>query len=367
MAEEIKENNSLRKHENWIDVLKCIAIVCVVVYHNMMFPSAFLGSKDLMQYVAWFLKGSLSVCVPLFFFVNGYLVLGYQFGLEKHIKKTVRFILLTVVWGAITLACLMPIKNQFFTIKEFLIALASWKHGWLHHMWYMGALVCIYIFVPLIKNVYDHNKYIFIYFLVVCFMFTFGNTLLSEVATIGLYIFKNIDYQVSENFFSMFNPFRKIYGYSFVYFCLGGVVNYYKVQISNLTKRKRYIVGIGCIGAGVVCLGIYGMFVSTIAGAYWDIVWGGYDTVFTLSIVIGLYILSLNFNRDNKLIKLVSSNTLGIYFLHWILGPLFKPYIYETGLFNNIPMNFVYAAFIIFVSVIICCVIRKIPYVKYLL
>lgn len=55
---------------------------------------------------------------------------------------------------------------------------------------------------------------------------TFGNTLLNNGLNIIKFI-SNIPLNInSKNYFDMYNPFYTIYGWAFVYFCLGGGLHY---------------------------------------------------------------------------------------------------------------------------------------------
>lgn len=93
------------------------------------------------------------------------------------------------------------------------------------HLWYMGALVCIYILFPLLKVVFDNSRKVFIYFTVVCAILTFGNELINHFITILLNTAGLYEGIIDVNWFNDFNPFRNIFGYAFVYFCVGGLAH----------------------------------------------------------------------------------------------------------------------------------------------
>ena len=229
----------------------------------------------------------------------------------------------------------------------------------------MGTLVCIYIFFPLLKQVYDTSRKVFIYFTIVSFILTFGNTVINEMGTILLsliikenYVFQGI------NFFNIFNPFKGIYGYSFVYFCLGGLMYTIKNRLELVSVKKRNIVSVLGIFSSCLCLCIVGVCYSKLSGEIWDLVWNGYDTIFTFFNVIFIYCLCLNWKYNNKFIRTVSSNTLGIYFIHELIIKYTQPYIKEINIFCNIPINIIYAFFTMCLSLIICLIFRKIPIIS---
>ena len=222
-AEPIECYLSICKRDLSIDILESIAIILVVFYHSMVYSDDFISNTGILYYIRYALRSLLSPCVALFFFCNGYLLLNKPFNLKKHILKTIKLIILTVIWAILRIIILMPIKKEYLSVAEAINVLLECKQGWINSIWFLGALICIYVLFPIIKVTYDSNKRVFFYFIICCSIFTFGNVVINEVATfsINLVLQKNIIIH-GLNFFSMFNPFRGIHGYAFVYFCLGG-------------------------------------------------------------------------------------------------------------------------------------------------
>ena len=145
-----------------IDILEFIAIFFVILYHSTLYSYDFLMECKFTHYVLYYFRTILSTCVPLFFFANGYLLFGKSFALRKHILKMIKLIALTMIWAIITLIFLQPIKQETLSLVEFIKSIWHWKQGWINHLWYMGALICIYVFFPLLKNAYDNNYKVFL-------------------------------------------------------------------------------------------------------------------------------------------------------------------------------------------------------------
>ena len=101
--------------------------------------------------------------VPLFFLSNGYLLMSRPFNLKKHMRKMIHIVCLTFVWGFINVICLMIIDQEYLSAKEILISVWQWRAGKIDFLWFMGTLVSIYLFVPLLKNAYDYNLQIFLF------------------------------------------------------------------------------------------------------------------------------------------------------------------------------------------------------------
>ena len=250
----------------------------VLSYHGTNYSYNFLqGSNNILFYLRYYFRTILSCCVPLFFFANGFLLFDRQFDLKRHILKIFRLVILTGVWGIIDLFILMFIRNEFLSIKDFLIGVWTCKQGWINHLWYMQALVVIYFLFPLIKTVYDKRRDVFAFFTVAAAIFTFGNVAINVLVSIAAHLVLGKGTVYTFNWFNGFNPFRGIYGYSFVYFCMGGIA--YEI-LDKLIFLKRKWVCIATILASMFGLFAVGIALSHITEQSWDVVWNGYDTIF---------------------------------------------------------------------------------------
>ncbi len=354
-----------KKRESHIDLLKVIAILLVIIYHSTLYGNDIISEPTPINYIQYLFKTTLSPCVCLFFLANGYLLFNRDLNLKKHIYKTVHLIILCGIWGIGKILIFMPIKNEYLSLSQIIKDLLNWKMGWINSLWFLGALVCIYILFPILKVAYDKNKKIFYYFVSICTILTFGNTLLNEIGTIfcNVVLNKNITLQ-GYNFFNIFNPFRNICGYSFVYFCVGGCIYNYKEKILNINPLKRNLISL--ITLVISCLGLWamGIYYSKISNEMWDVVWNGYDTIFTFINVICIYILCLNLNKDIGIIRLISCNTLGIYLIHEIIINLTIQHILSYPICCNIIFNIIYAIIVAIICLVISLILKKIPVVK---
>lgn len=360
----------------WIDLLETIAIFSVVLCHcTSHIANASLPVASHAFYLHYALRSITAVCVPLFFFANGYLLFTHPFDLKRHFRKIIKFILIAVFWYTLTLAFLILLHCDQLVTGGLSNTIASLKYG-VTHLWYLGALVCLYIFFPLLKVVHDHHRQVFIYFTLICAAITFGNTLLNNAMT----FFSNfIDHQgliyTDTNFLNIFNPFRGMYGYTFVYFCLGGVVAYYFDKIKAITRHRRNLIAV--CGLIIGWLGLFGLgfMYSKASGKIWDNIWYGYDSIFALIATISIFLLCLNFKHDNLIFRTISCNTLGIYLIHMLviyaLTTWFNGFIMQyASPFSPVPfiVSFVgiiiYTACVLALSLGLTMLIKKIPLAK---
>lgn len=206
----------------FIDLMEALAIVFVVIYHCGTCPKNVLLNPSFIYFFNYFLTGILSVCVPVFFLCNGFLLFGKPFNLKKHLRKIGLLLLVLFFWRLAIPAILIPLLGQQFNMIEFLKIAWNYKIGWNNQLWFLETLICIYVVFPLLKFTFEKSFIVFSLFLSICALFTLGNTLLDQLATIARSALTNNTELVSFNFFKGFNPFAGIKGYAFVYFCAGG-------------------------------------------------------------------------------------------------------------------------------------------------
>ncbi|MBE6067774.1 MAG: acyltransferase [Clostridium lundense] len=358
------EKNIVNKRYEYIDLLKAVAIFFVIFYHFNNFTTNLLQTPNIISYFNYFLKSILSTCVPIFFFANGALLLNKEFKLKKHVFKLITITILTVAWGIITLLILMPIKNEYMSSIDLAKSLWTWKQGWINHLWFLQALVVIYMFFTLIKTTYDNNINNLYFFLAIVFFMTFGNVFLSNCANVLEFIIHKNYLKDTFNFFNNFNAFRNIYGYSFVYFILGAM---FLKHEEKFYEKKWVTIAISIIVTSMILLASYGVVMSKSNGEMYDIVWNGYDTIPTLCMVIALFILALRYkgkNRLSKVVTTISKDSLGIYFVHIIWGNLFIKYFKQVPYSHNIIINLLFAIFILLISLLSVLLLKKIPVVR---
>jgi surface polysaccharide O-acyltransferase-like enzyme len=357
------EQGAKERYE-FIDLLKAIAIFLVVMGHNSNLKTNFLEEESLFTYFNYLTRTLLCVCVPTFFFVNGALLFNKDFNLKKHIRKIISIIILTVIWGAITLLVLMPIKGEYMSFIEFAKSLWYWKIDWINYLWFMQALVIIYIFFPLMKIAYEKEINILYFFLAAAFIMSFGNVFLSNCANIFEFVIGKNYIESNFNFFNNFNAFSYIYGYAIVYFILGGLFLKHK---DKFYEKKWEGIAYATIAISIILLTLYGVLMTKCNGEMYDIIWNGFEMIPTLCMVIAIYVLSLRYkgkNKFSKLITLISKNSFGIYFVHWSWSFLLIKFIKEIPYSDNFIAALLYALFTLLLSLLTVLLLKKIPIAK---
>jgi len=351
-----------------ISIMKVIAILLVVFYHFYYIPIDFLSNNNIEVYFNYFIKTLLSCCVPLFFFVNGALLLNKQGSLDikKHTRKIFSLILRIFIWSIFVLLFLMPLCEKPLSFKSLLITVISLKSSWINYLWFLKALIVLYIFLPIIKSSYDNHKAAFYFFMYVVFLLTFGSQFISTLINIIGHFTGKERLSVSYNIFGSFNAFSGMYGYSMGYFMLGGVL-FCKKELFNQVKFKfMSVIIIPIIMFLHMC---YGVIMSKNNGIIYDVVWSGYDSIFTFIIVIAIFIISLSFFKNlhfTNFINIIAENTLGIYLIHIPLEKFLHILFFNIIFKFNFLGNLLYSILIFFLSLLLSLLLKNIPVIKYM-
>lgn len=365
----IVEKNKHLERKAYLDFIKIIAIYLVCLYHYNNLNMEFLVKSEFGTYRNYFIKCIESSAVPLFFMVNGTLMLNSnkELDLKRHIKKIIRTAILTLLWGIILLLIIAFIRGKEYTFDSFIKSWWTWENGAINHLWFLQALVCIYILFPIIKNLYDReDKKLLSYFLGVTFILSFGNVFLNILYNI--YEFsqgQNIELYSNFNYFNNFNIFRGIHSYTIVYFIIGGILSKYLEEKGKYLKLYKLI---AIFFIGVFLLFLYGVMMSRSNGWIYDTVWDGYSTIMTMIIAISIFSIAFKLEdilkKFYKILYIIGDNTFGIYLLHVIVGIGLTPIYKSIPKSQSIILNLLYPVIVMTISLILTITLKKIPIIK---
>lgn len=351
-----------------LDLMKFMGILIVVFYHcRRIVDTTIATDQSLDQHFLYLIQTLTGPCVPFFFLVNGYLLFDRKLDLKKHLKKTLQFVALALFWSFLTLGLSVWHSDWMEFSWSYVL-----KHGllmdtnWFYHLWFMGSMVILYLFFPLMKNVWDHNRTYFYWFLLVCFVITFGNRTLNMAYNCYAWFRYHVNYNPDYNFFSMFNPFQGFDGYIFVYFGLGAIIREHQERFNAILKPWMCILGIVLCTA---CLYLYGYFMSVTTGVFWQS--GdryGNDVIFSLVRLVCIFRLCFLWKGTGRfagVIRHISGLTMGIYFIHYVVRnltlDLFRAYLPVE---EYVLRTLLYAIPVFLVSWGLTVLLRKIPGVR---
>lgn len=358
----------MMKRIYYYDALKCLAIFIVCFAHANVLETNILDNPSGLTYFHYWLESFYSVSIPLFFMVNGALLLNTEFDTYRNIKKILKILFLVYAWAIILLLILKYICHDTYTIKSFFASVWYLKMTRANHLWFLKAIISIYLLLPLIKIAYDRNKKdVLIFTVSIIFILSFGNTFINNSAMVIQYL-ADVQYLKNDNFnfFKELNPFG-YFCFAIFYFIIGGILAK-KISNKEFTVNKTILISV-CILSQTFTF-MYGCLMTYKFNTHYEVVWNGFDTVMTLSLSTSIFILfsQFEYNRQvNRIVSFIGNNTLGIYILHMIYIGMFKHLFKETPLSNNLLANFLFTITIILLSLLTTFLIKRTKIISSLL
>jgi surface polysaccharide O-acyltransferase-like enzyme len=361
-------NTNETKKQNRIvyyDAIKVLGIYLVCIYHYNNFNSNIIENHNLEVYINYFFEGISTMGVPLFFMVNGSLLLNKSYNFNNHLTKILYLYSFFFLWSFISLVIFIPLGHSY-SLKSFIIAVFYLEQDTNNHLWFLQALVSIYLLFPIIKQLYDSpQKNLLYWFSFLVFLFSFGNHFLNALVNFLEFI-SGLNYLKGDSliFFPNINPFGD-YSYCFFYFIIGGILS--KRLSENKINPSNKLLIISFFMAWVL-LFLYGIMMTISDNILYEIVWYGYYSIMTLIMSISTFILFAKINYSNKKINnylmLMGSNTFGIYLIHRFVGAITIPHFQGLLLARSLPLNILYGFFVMLISLLIVLIIKQVPLLR---
>ncbi len=325
----IKQNDkSLRAEDGqrllWIDLLRCFAICCVVLVHvndsvySFSNPEFFVTQATKTIVFGMTIQTIGRLGVPIFLFITGYLLLDRNY----DYKSTVRF------WKSNLLGILIPTEiwiviyevfRSFFEDDPFSITRLFREMLFLQnmegrggHMWYMFAILGIYLFLPFVAKVLQKfEDKIFLFPMIILFAYLFIVPLINLFLSVHGY--KTLSVQLSLSFGGGIYGFMVILGYFFK-----------KGLFQKIKSRYLIIVGIVCILLTIwiqkvaYANSLQSLFSSTF-----------YNTAFLLIATICIFLLASRIKKIAipRIVCSLSLCSFGIYLIHYPFRLILERYI----------------------------------------
>ena len=241
------------------------------------------------------MPAALSMCVTLFFAVNGYLMLVKKRSFKELVKKNIKIVFLIFFWGLLRASFQTIILGREITPTGVFSDFFAFKVGYGNYLWFLVAISILNLTNPLIyafiKNSTRNEKYTFC-LLLLCFTANFINVLSWKFNPLAhWYHYESIFYYVT-GFFLISSaahikwPWWKC-GLAFLFFFILQVIQNFVFEM-NLFSRFRIS----------------------------DRVFGNYASLWVMGETLTMILLFSKFNlKSNKLISFIGRNTLGIYLL----------------------------------------------------
>ena len=325
----------MRKYRNInLDLLKVLACVGVVLLHTTMGGFKETGSWNLLTYLYYL--GTYSI--PLFFMVNGYLLLGKRNITYSYILQKIKWILITVsswtfiVWLFKRDFAVNPIKKIIGSLLQ---------KGYFSQFWFFGALILIYLCLPILRK-FLNSKRSYLY-------------ILSSLVTIGLvFELANMVFQMPLQSY-VIQTFR-LWTW-FFYYILGGLIEQFDKEFIKKGFRRWMKI------AAVLLMLISPLILFFLAKTIYHNLFAEYfyDILFVKIVSLGIFLtvltLSLEENKSKWIVTL-SNQTMGVFIVHtYVIKVLEKLLGFSyTGAYLLFPI------LTLCVSLIVVSLLMKIPY-----
>ena len=345
------------KNIEWLDTLRALATVGVIIIHNSTPVVNMTYGRDMnFWWIGNSVDSAVRFAVPLFLMLSGATLLSKEYKLgEFYKKRVVRVLVPLLFWMLCYWVFRWAMLESWQQPKEF-SAVMHWardlflSEGISKHFWYVYMILFIYLFVPFLGKAVRalSNSWLL--------------TLL--VAWVVLFIALR---PIPINFYR----WSDFFGYKLLgYFLYTGylVLGYYLMRI-RLTWSKTRMVAAAIFILSIASSAIYTYFASKNAHRL-DLSIYSYLTVNTAIQSIALFIWAKDLHIGNRFLsglqKTISNYSYGIYLVHIIvIGIFFRNNIFWTMAHPLISLPIIVLATLV-CSFAIIFVLRKIPFGKYI-
>lgn len=326
----------MSKRNIGLDLLKVIACVGVVILHTTVGGFNTTESWDINAYLYYL--GTFSI--PLFFMINGYFLLNKKNLDYSYVLNKLKWIILSVIFWNFTI---WIVKRDFAVNPLKRVAGSLIQRGYFFQFWFLGALIVIYLTLPLLKHyLRSQRRYIKVLLIL---------TLIGLVFQISNILFQRaLQFNVIQTF--------RLWTWYF-YYIVGGFIG--TLSSNELERLSGKIVKIVVLLAAVsspVYLFLTAKYIHhNLYAEYF------YDDIFIKMISIGLFIFLLNTKvqeRFTSLLIYLSSLIMGVFIVHTYVMVIWR---------KVIGFNFDFSYVVFFIATLllsfgISAILDKIPIVK---
>jgi surface polysaccharide O-acyltransferase-like enzyme len=359
--------NNFRGRAFNVDLIRTVAMVGVILLHAS--GQWLINSKEMSQLTpfgitSWvivdFYQTIGVIAVPLFLMLTGALLLQP----EKR-KESLR-VFFKKRWSRVGLACLFWGIVYFvwdFVVQKLPFSFGTILQGALNgpytQFWYIYVLIGLYLLVPLLRALFANSDQTLMKYFILLWV--------TGVAILP--------------FFSLLSPFRLNNNV----FTIGGYVGYFVLGTYLMTvKLRRSIIWFFLILG--IALSAFGTYLLAVTGGWDDMYFfTEYISPTIILAAVMMFIFLLNFkplsvrqeidaskpSKSRKLIKIISENTLGIFFLHVIvLESIENGYLgfaINRNTLNPIIEAPLITVIVLFTTLAIILLLKKIPYMNRLI
>ena len=332
------------KRIKYIDIMKGVAIICVVLCHAV--ESAYSGAE-------WIALSNMSkifkitiftigrIGVPLFVLASGVLLLNKKFENENDIIKfykrnLVPLLIVTEIWNTIYYIFMKVWYSQEFEIKEFVEILLFLKNSNSPNMWYMPMILGMYIVVPFLSIIV--HKFSLKEIKIPLIVGIICSTLIPSLSVI-------LSYRIPTSTVINTAFLGGVYG---IYLVLG----YYMDKINILDKistlKMIFILIIE------LCITVASQIILLNKGVNYNL-WYNFLPLVILAFTVFILLKRLK-NINEKIYAIfykLSTQTLAIFFIHMLIKYIVQSYINSFNIINPVKTIILFVVIFVFTLIVI--------------
>lgn len=350
----------------YLDAIKGFSIIWVVFCHFLLLPNeTYLGNIGMT--IAW--SG-----VPCFMIVSGGLMhAAATFSWKKHMLTILKIYLVMGMWKVLYLfTCLSftDLNISKVSLIKYIFLFGSIDGVNTGVMWYMVAyLIALFMFPVTYTLFQSENKgrIVLAYIMGLTFVSSIGITTVDFILDFFAKLFQCNKLSISDAVKVL--PFTN-YAHMLFYFILGAFLFGYRKEIKEqIAMRNRKYISILFVICGTI--GLLLVKYSITGSLRWNGIYleSGYTRFSTLILSLGVYLFFTLYDMpiSKYLAKYVGRYTMGIYYIHYLLLIVSSRFWFKylEG-YYSFGLNFAKAILVTGICVVVTMVLRKVPYLKYL-
>lgn len=335
----------------YYDLIKVYAAFMVCFYHLNVLEMGYIENQLYLPNLNKMIMNFCAMSVPLFFMVNGSLLLGKEYSLKEVILRTIKLLILYYSWVIIIAVVCSIIRGDMpnLTVKNIIL------RGTVDtvYLWFLRTMVILTIILPILKKIYDCKfKNIYYWICIGLFLYPF---LYNYVVPIAYY--KGID-MPRTGLFTM---------YSILYYFLGRKITE-KINYIGVSKTKINYFSIMSIVIGWILVTLEVVIWTNLEQKLFDGVNVSFPTIGALMMSMGVFLLMSQVTipeiKVKRAIQFMGSNSLGIYILHVPLIVALKEWFGISKM--SLLLSVITTLVIMLTALVLANIIKKIPVIKHL-
>lgn len=288
------------------------------------------------------------IAIPLFFLVNGYLMFQKEKVTYKYsYKKIIRILCICFLWELLySVAYFLYYHEVRNFIQSFLLDFI--QQGLFYHFWFFGAMILLYLLLPILHRLYKQSYDIFVKIFVSIFC-------ICVVLSLAMCI-------VQKSFVLRVPQSLRVWYWLF-YYMLGAFLEKNKERFSTYSSKLSTGRKIAILTCVIFMLTATQYFMKSYMSNEYAIE-ALYGNFFVMISVVIVFLIATNIQFGyEQIITNMSELSVGIYIFHPFILAIYKK-IFPVFISGNEIMNLVFWCIVLLSSGIIVLLVRKMPIIK---